>query len=202
MYFNIVSIYISAIYDHNLLVKTSSHWAYQGNDSSPASTEKQEVNNRKTIDTPSTYVVLYCYPFGYEICPRTLPIYTIRNIFEQFSDLIPLNIGSILNIVGFRSADFIWQHNPLTRHFSVINPFPLDKRLDSADDSLTYIFLSESFRLLNPISLKFALKSPITSPNTIALVQIMALCRTRDRPSSDPIRTNFTYSNMGDNELK
>ena len=53
-----------------------------------------------------------------------------------------------------------------------------------ADDTFKHIFLNENVRILIKISLKFVPKGTIN--NSQALVQIMAWCRSGDKPLSEP----------------
>ena len=53
------------------------------------------------------------------------------------------------------------------------------------DDIFKCIFLNEKDWISNTIWLKFVNKGPIN--NNTALVQIMACCRTGDKPSSEPV---------------
>ena len=60
-----------------------------------------------------------------------------------------------------------------------------------ADDIFKWIFVNEKFFcILIKISLKFVPKGPID--NKAALVQIMAWCRTGDKPLPEPILTQLT----------
>ena len=70
-----------------------------------------------------------------------------------------------------------------------------------ADDNLKCIFLNENDRIPIWISLKFVPKSPID--NKPALVQVMAWCRTGNKPSPEPMLTWFTdtYVALGGDEL-
>ena len=60
--------------------------------------------------------------------------------------------------------------------------------------------MNEKFSILIWIWLKFAPKGPID--NKPALVQVMAWCRTRDKPLHEPMLTQFTdtYVALGGNE--
>ena len=62
------------------------------------------------------------------------------------------------------------------------------------DDIFKCIFLNENVKISIKISLKFVPKSPIN--NIPALVQIMAWLRTGDKPSSEPMRTQFNDAFM------
>ena len=57
-----------------------------------------------------------------------------------------------------------------------------------ADDTFKRIFLDENVRVSIRISLKFVLKGP--SDNIPALVQIMAWCRSDNKPLSEPMMVN------------
>ena len=58
-----------------------------------------------------------------------------------------------------------------------------------ADDTFKRIFLKENIRISIKISLKFVPKGPIN--NNPALVQIMAWCRSGDKPLSEPIMVSL-----------
>ena len=55
--------------------------------------------------------------------------------------------------------------------------------------------MNEKFYILIQISLKFVPKGPID--NMAALVQLMAWCRTGDKPLPDSMLTQFTDAYMG-----
>ena len=57
-------------------------------------------------------------------------------------------------------------------------------------DILSCIFINEKFCILIKISLKFVPKAPID--NIPALIQIMAWCRSGDKPLSESMLTQFT----------
>ena len=59
-----------------------------------------------------------------------------------------------------------------------------------ADNILKCIFLNEDGKILFQISLKLVPRSPID--NKPALVQVMAWCRTGDKPLPEPMLTQFT----------
>ena len=63
-----------------------------------------------------------------------------------------------------------------------------------ANDILQCIFLKEDDRIPIQISLKFVPRSPID--NKAALVQVMAWCRTGDKPLPKPMMTQFTDTYM------
>ena len=63
-----------------------------------------------------------------------------------------------------------------------------------ADDILKRIFLNENVRIFLQISLKFVPKGPID--NESALVQVMAWCRTGDKPLPEAIMIQFTNAYM------
>ena len=71
-----------------------------------------------------------------------------------------------------------------------------------ADDTFKCIFLNENVRISIKISLKFVPKGPIN--NNPALVQIMAWCRSDDKPLSEPWWLVYwrIYASLGLNELK
>ena len=58
-----------------------------------------------------------------------------------------------------------------------------------ADNIFKYIFLNENDRITIQISLNFVPMSP--TDNMPALVQVMAWCRTGDKPLSEPMLTQF-----------
>ena len=62
------------------------------------------------------------------------------------------------------------------------------------DDNFKSIFLNGNDGILIQISLKIVPISPID--NKPALVQIMALCRTGDKPLPEPMMTQFTDAYM------
>ena len=57
------------------------------------------------------------------------------------------------------------------------------------DDTFRCIFLNENVRIVIKISLKFVPKGPIN--NIPALFQIMACCRSGDKPLSEPMRDSL-----------
>ena len=63
-----------------------------------------------------------------------------------------------------------------------------------ADDIFKCIFFSENGRIPIQISLKLIPKGPID--NKPALVQVMAWCRTGDKPLCEPMMTQFTEAYM------
>ena len=63
-----------------------------------------------------------------------------------------------------------------------------------ADNNFKCIFLIENDRIPIQFSLKFVPRSPID--NKPALVQVMAWCRTGDKPLSEPMLTQFTDTYM------
>ena len=63
-----------------------------------------------------------------------------------------------------------------------------------ADDILNCIFLNENDRILIQISLKYVPRSPID--NKPVLVQVMAWCRTGDKPLPGPMMTQFIDAYM------
>ena len=58
------------------------------------------------------------------------------------------------------------------------------------DDTFKRIFLNENVRISIKISLKFVPKGPIN--NNPSLVQIMAWCRSGDKPLSEPMIVSLT----------
>ena len=63
-----------------------------------------------------------------------------------------------------------------------------------ADDNFKCIFLNENERIPIRISLKFDPRSPIDNKPT--LVQVMAWCRTGDKPLPELMLTQFTDAFM------
>ena len=63
-----------------------------------------------------------------------------------------------------------------------------------ADDNFKCIFMNENNRIQIQISLKFVLRSPVD--NKPALVQVMAWCKTGDKPLLEPMLTQFTDAYM------
>ena len=70
-----------------------------------------------------------------------------------------------------------------------------------ADDILTCIFFNENCCILIKFSLKYVRKGPID--NNPALVQIMAWCRSGDKPLSEPMMISYRriYASLGLNVL-
>ena len=70
-----------------------------------------------------------------------------------------------------------------------------------ADDIFKWIFFKENGRIQIQISLKFVSKSPID--NKPALFEVMALCRTGNKPLPEPMMAQFTdtYATLGGDEL-
>ena len=63
-----------------------------------------------------------------------------------------------------------------------------------ADDIFKYIFWNENESIPIQISLKFVLRNPID--NEPALVQVMAWCRTGDKPLPEAMLTQCTDAYM------
>ena len=63
-----------------------------------------------------------------------------------------------------------------------------------ADDIFKCIFLNDDHKIPIQISLKLVPRSP--NDNKPALVQVMALCWTGDKPLPDPMLTQFTDAYM------
>ena len=63
-----------------------------------------------------------------------------------------------------------------------------------ADDIFKCIVMNEKFCISIWISLKFVPRDPIN--NRPALVQVMAWCRTDDKPLPEPMLTQFTDAYM------
>ena len=63
-----------------------------------------------------------------------------------------------------------------------------------ADDIFKWIFFKENGRIQIQISLKFVSKSPID--NKPALLEVMALCRTGNKPLPEPMMAQFTDTYM------
>ena len=78
---------------------------------------------------------------------------------------------------------------------NVINSLkPRQNRRRFADDVFKCNFLNENVRIPIKISLKFVPKGPIN--NIPALVQVMAWCRTGDKPLSELMMTQFNDAYM------
>ena len=78
---------------------------------------------------------------------------------------------------------------------SVVNSFrPRQNRPHFADNDFKYNFLNENVWILIKVSLKFVPKGPIN--HIPALVQIMAWCRTGNKPLSEPMMTQFNDAYM------
>ena len=71
----------------------------------------------------------------------------------------------------------------------LISPGQNDRH--SADNIFRCIFVNEKFCVLIKISQKFFPKGPIN--NMLEFVQIMAWCRTGDKPLPEPMLTHFTH---------
>ena len=65
-----------------------------------------------------------------------------------------------------------------------------------ADNIFKRIFLNENDRILIQISLKYVTRSPIDNLNKPALVQVMAWCRTGDKPLPRPKMAQFIDAYM------
>ena len=63
-----------------------------------------------------------------------------------------------------------------------------------AGDLFKCIFLNENVRISNQISLKFVPKDPIG--NKSALVQVVAWCRTGDKPLPEAMMAHFSDAYM------
>ena len=63
-----------------------------------------------------------------------------------------------------------------------------------ADDTYKRILWMKIFFISIRISMKFDPKGPID--NKAALFQVMAWCRTGDKPLPEPVLTQFTYAYM------
>ena len=74
---------------------------------------------------------------------------------------------------------------------SDLTPLPLDKMAAIvADNIFKCIFLNENDKIWIQISLKLVPRSPID--NKPALIQVMAWCRTGDKPLPEPMMAQFT----------
>ena len=83
----------------------------------------------------------------------------------------------------------------ITTKSTLLTHLPLDKMVAIlANYNFKCIFLNENDRIPIRISLKFVPMSPIY--NKSALVQVMARCRTGDKPLSEPMLTHFTDAYM------
>ena len=83
----------------------------------------------------------------------------------------------------------------MDRSFKYFNSSPLDKKAAIvADDNFKCIFLNENDRIRIRISLKFVPRSPVD--NKPALIQVMAWCRTGDKPYPEQMLTHFTDAYM------
>ena len=97
--------------------------------------------------------------------------------------------------VSWRS---LWHHSVML-HMSVPtdlfnSSLPGQNGCHFADNIFKYIFMNEKFCILIRISLKFVPKGLIS--NKSALVQVMAWCRTGDKPLPEPMLTQFTDVHM------
>ena len=83
----------------------------------------------------------------------------------------------------------IWTDELLLTHL------PLDKMADTfADNIFKRIFFNENVRLLIQISVKFVPRG--SNDNKSALVQVMAWCRTGNKPLHEQMLTQFTDAYM------
>ena len=83
----------------------------------------------------------------------------------------------------------------ITTKSTLLTHLPLDKMVAIlANYNFKCIFLNENDRIPIRISLKFVPLSPIYNKST--LVQVMARCRTGDKPLSEPMLTHFTDAYM------
>ena len=71
---------------------------------------------------------------------------------------------------------------------------PVQNSRHSADDMFKCIFMNETVCISNQISLKFVPGGP--NNNKSALFQVMAWCRTGNKPSPEPVLVRFTDSCM------
>ena len=81
--------------------------------------------------------------------------------------------------------DLVWFD--ISKRVNTLRPRQNGRRF--ADDTFKRIFLNENVRILIKISLKFVPKGPIN--NIPALVQIMAWCRSGDKPLSEPMMVSL-----------
>ena len=84
---------------------------------------------------------------------------------------------------------------PKVGDFDILTHLPFDKMAAIlADDIFKCIFLNENVRISIQISLKFVPKGPID--NKSALVQVIAWCRTGDKPLPEAMMTQFNDAYM------
>ena len=92
--------------------------------------------------------------------------------------------GIGISRICYDICEYIWmKDNKTTR-------IPLICAIILADDIFKCIFWNENYRIPIQISLKFLPVCPID--NKRALVQVMAWCRTSDKPLLEPMMTQFT----------
>ena len=78
---------------------------------------------------------------------------------------------------------------------STLTHLPLNKLAAIlADDIFKCLLLNENNRIMIHILLKFVLRSPID--NKPAFVQVMAQCRTGNKPLHEPVMIQFTDAYM------
>ena len=92
-------------------------------------------------------------------------------------------------------TDFVNIFGTYKRGTADVNSYPLDKMAAIlAGDVSKRIFLNENGGIPMQISLKFVPRSSID--HKPALVQVMTWHRTGDKPSSEPMMTQFTIAYM------
>ena len=131
-------------------------------------------------------------------CDKKFQVFTSIKAVDVIKKLCDRNDGGIgswmhqqLNPIICDPGSLAIQHTKLL----LLTHLPLNKMAATlADDNFKFIFLNENDRILIPFSLKFVSRSPID--NTPALVQVMAWCRTDDKPLPAPILTKFTDAKM------
>ena len=92
-------------------------------------------------------------------------------------------------LVHVRNCIPTWRQDTITlvQYLNTLRPKQNGRRF--ADDTFKRIFLNENVRISIKISLKFVPKGPIN--NIPALVQIMAWCRSGDKPLSEPMMVSL-----------
>ena len=114
--------------------------------------------------------------------------------FYSFEDREPL-VFSLEN--GLQWLDKVLSKHPymLQGAKPTINALrPRPNRRHFADDIFKPIFLNETVRILINISVKFVPRGQIN--NIPTLVQIMAWCKTGDKPLFEPMMTQFNDAYM------
>ena len=131
----------------------------------------------------------YIYRFSIfsSIC-RTMER-ALKGIIERF---VRVRIAPCFRQTGCRgSLEAVLSIAPM---ILVKSSLPAQNGTDFAEDIFRCIFMNDKFWILIRSSLNFDSKGPID--NNLELVQIMALCRTGDKPLSQPMLKKFIDTHM------